>query len=324
MAVRTMKKVSLIALERDRNAMLQALQRFGGLEIQSITDDEEALTAKAAVNRDEIKKNYEVCQDNLNRVDNLLSALSVYVTSEKGGFMAPKPVLGLSEVEAVLDKEQSILKEIGEAEDLLGNIRELETRRSHLAGQMEQLIPYEALCYPVETLNDTRETHIAVGMVAATELATLKAEVQSQDLWQLDVIANDAAHSYILMVAHKSLVEEMNRALTQAGFSRASFPLKHGTCKEMMSQLIKEQEAAVKQQRKLEEQLSGQPLETLKVYYDALAILAQRWEQTLRLGNTEAVFYLKGWVPAKGADKLEAAVRRGDRCGGVIHQRSWP
>ena len=41
MAVLTMKKVFLLALERDREAILSRLQRFGRLQIEQVTGQDE-------------------------------------------------------------------------------------------------------------------------------------------------------------------------------------------------------------------------------------------------------------------------------------------
>ena len=236
MAVLTMKKVFLLALERDREAILSRLQRFGRLQIAQVTGQDEILSVKGAETAKEIARQRDGYRDKLGQLDALLAELAAF-DSRKPGFMAPKPALGLDEIETAMEQEAVYLAQVERCEELLRRMRALEARQRQLQGQAEQLAPYRPLTVPVESVADTRDTVAYLGSVAAPELAALKEAAAQQPLAALEVIAADAAHGYILLVAHRSVAGEMGQCLARASFSRAAFPFPSGTPSEMAGRL---------------------------------------------------------------------------------------
>lgn len=307
MAVLPMKKVFLLGLEREREAILSRLQRFGRLQIEQVKGQEEILSVKGAETAKEIARQRDGYRDKLSRLDALLAELAAF-DSRKQGFMAPKPTLSLDEIEAVMEQEASYLAQVEQCEEILRRMRALEGRQRQLQGQAEQLAPYRALTTPVEDVGDTRDTAAFLGSVAAPELPALKEAVAQQPLAALQVIAVDAAHGHILLVVHRSVAGEMSQCLAKASFSRASFPFPAGTPSEMIAQIFKEIRESESERVGLGAQLAAQSIAPLELYYDALSVVAERWDQACRLGNTDSVFYLTGWVPARAASALEAAV----------------
>ena len=307
MAVLTMKKVFLLALERDREAILSRLQRFGRLQIAQVTGQDEILSVKGAETAKEIARQRDGYRDKLGQLDALLAELAAF-DSRKPGFMAPKPALGLDEIETAMAQEAVYLAQVERCEEFLRRMRALEARQRQLQGQAEQLAPYRPLTVPVESVADTRDTVAYLGSVAAPELAALKEAAAQQPLAALEVIAADAAHGYILLVAHRSVAGEMGQCLARASFSRAAFPFPSGTPSEMAGRLEGQLKADEEERARLGEQLAAQPIAPLELYYDALSVVAERWDQACRLGNTDSVFYLTGWVPARSVPGLEAAV----------------
>ncbi len=247
------------------------------------------------------------CRDKLSRLDSLLGELAAF-DRRKRGFMAPKPALSLDEIEAAMEQEASYLEQMERCEALLRRIRELDAQGRQILGQVDQLVLYRPMKVPVETICDTRDTVAYLGSVAAPELPALKEAVSRQPLSAMEVIMADAAHGYILLVAHRSVAGEINQCLAKASFSRASFPFPSGTPAEMITRLFEQMKAGEQEQAQLKEQLAQQDIEPLELYYDALSVAAERWDQACRLGNTDSVFYLTGWVPEKAASALTAAV----------------
>jgi len=158
-----MKKVHLLALLEDREAILQKLQRLSMVEIRDAEPaDEEALNLLVPMNPDESQSRLEA---RLAEMDASIRFLSAYST-EKKGFLEQKPVFTyqeLIEMQSELEPAEKISKSAKELENRLVEIR---SRRIRLQNLKAQIQPWVGLKARLEEVQETRHAYMALGLVA--------------------------------------------------------------------------------------------------------------------------------------------------------------
>ena len=305
MSIVKMKRVRLIALAEDREALLAGLLHAGCLEVREPTD---------ALNDPEmaalLKRDTSVAADarvRLNLIKQAVETLDRYAPSKGGGLFTPRAPIG----EAALLDPDALQKAVDLSETITAHaktISALSTRETRLEADRLALLPWENETIPLD-LAGTRTVSVLLGVVpAATELAELTGAVEeAAPETAVTCLFSDKEQHYLEILVHKSVETAALETLRRFGFSFSQLKEMTGTVSENLRRIESEQEDC---RARREEEL--QALKTLAPKKKELQVATDRINQVIatetvkeRLLTGGAILYLEGWVPAPELAALE-------------------
>ena len=314
MAIVTMKRLRLLAMREDREALLNDLQRLGCVELSEPTLDapegEENGTAEL-ISRLTPPDTQALSQAQTRRqeAERAMGILKHYGAKGRG-FLTPRPQTSKEE----LCSPQAAARQDQAVADVLSGERQVNAllaREEKLAAQRSALAPWLTLDVPLEsastpsllvqfgTLTAARPFEEAAGAVqAASELSELREASAGREL------------RYCLLVCHVSAQEAVLEALRDFGWSRVSLEGWTGTARENDSRLAREQEQTAGELQQVRDRLAamGDRLDDLCRAADRAALDIHREEGRMKLRDTEQTFLLQGWVPAEQWEKVRGAL----------------
>ena len=311
MAIVTMKRLHILALEADRDRLFDDLQRLGCVEVsepeEKLSDPEWA----ALVHPDESSLSRQ--QSLLEQASAALTALDQYAP-EKKKLLSPLPQVKASELfdNKALEKAMQASGEIADYNRDLAGIYDQIQKQRVLIGT---LTPWLALDIPLNT-QPTGVLYTAFGMIpAGIELEAVRKDLSLQadtsELWEA---STDTEMHYLFFLCHQAQREEALDVLKSYGFSNTSFKGLNGTSQETYD-LAKRELAILEQKR-------DSLLETLASYkdsrgsiqlaYDRISQELQKETCKQRLLATDKTFFLEGWVSGPGAPALEDLLKQYD------------
>lgn len=296
MAIVEMKRVSLIGMERDRDAILAYIQHFGQIEIAEIHPETDPL-AEATIAPE--------AHADLERVQRLVDAASAAISfllpyaDKKGGFFAAKPIRTLDEMRALAQDPGDLLDIIRTIEGYGENLSEIRTKRLRFSNLIDQVTPWEGLDVPFDRIKPTRFTQNIAGIIPKENWNARLPEEMPEYLAIEQV--GEERDAVCVFVSYLTGDADSEDWLKQAGFSRGSFPGLTRTAAEHLHEYrqglktLDEQEASIKSQAK---RLAGH-IDDLHGLYDALMMEKTKDEAVARMRRTGTTFLLRGWIPAR-------------------------
>jgi V/A-type H+-transporting ATPase subunit I len=310
MAVRPVKKVTLVALKESREALVSQMQRFGMLDITDLTARPEELPEGLEIpdaGTDDALSRYAA---DLERLD---QAIRLIAANEQAGksFLAVPPAATEEELERVATTgREEIMARVDEALSLYRQIADIRARVARIDQRLEQLAPWLSLNIPVEDLRDTREAAVLAGTIPAAEWPAFIDDIREMNTLDLEEVSSDRESIRILALCHRLENLTLTRALTRAGFVRAEFQDEKGRPSDIAAGYEQTRRECTERIENLGRQIAAMTdaLPGMRRLYDALALLRDRREAQLRFGDTANVFYVSGWIPARDEDAFRRAM----------------
>ncbi|MCL2060235.1 MAG: V-type ATP synthase subunit I, partial [Oscillospiraceae bacterium] len=213
-----------------------------------------------------------------------------------------------------LDKVRSVVARIAEID---ANLVALKNEENRLGTVGASLAPWRSMPLALEE-TETTTAKIFFGTMPSTipieEAAggLLQAAPESH----IEAVSSDQELHYIVLVAHRSCEDEAQQALKSFGFSRIQFKELSGTPERniddvttRLAEIASKREDHEKQIRQLSSQKTR-----LQVLYDYLQIRVERNKVVSKIGRSDSVFYLEGWLPSKSVDGFVARIKAEAEC----------
>ena len=307
MSIVKMKRVRLFGMRSDREEVLRVLQHAGCVEIDEPTDkledpdwagvsrpDDQALSAAREASASALAA---------------LELLKKYAP-EKGGLLKSRPVVEEREFfdDGAYAAALETARKLNETER---RVHALYAEQSKLRGQKLSLAPWLNLDIPLET-ESTRDVIIRFGTVpGAVDIAELRGALDAAtDLSELTEVSADNEAHYLFFVCHRSAEEETENVLKEFGFTRSALRGWTGTAAENDRRLDAEIARLDREAEEAKKELSTYGGERLALQRcaDRAAQEVSREEAKCRLLDTQATFFLEGWVPAEEVGTLEKSL----------------
>lgn len=294
MAIVPMKHLSLIALQKDQDALLSDLSKLGAVQI----------TATEAEGLDRAQSDGAQLKNMRSEISGALEVIGKYVKVKSGLFPQRDQVTA--------DKffaEETIAEATGLAEKANSISREMTacfTNEARLVNKKDSLAPWRDVDIPLETGSGKRY-FLSFGTVPAKfsreEIETAVAEVESI---HLECASSDKEQHYLLIMCHMSEREVLLEKLRAISFSRATFKEDTGIVADNIKAIEDEISASVKKREELAAQLSkmGDAVGRLKLAYDALSVRIEKAEAKEKLISTSKTVILTGWFPKREETRL--------------------
>lgn len=297
-----MKHLRLLGMEREREALLKAMQDMECVEISSIDGSEEALKSgfakpddKALMSAQEASRAYRTA----------LASLDRFAPEKKGMFRKRQGVSRAAFFSAESEENACTAAEmINKDTRRLG---EIESERTKNEALRATLAPWLTVDAPLGGADGALAVFFGTAGLNVTDDA-LKALADSLDgllTWQQ--ASSDRSLRYLLVMCHGSVKERALSALRDLGFSTVSFRGMTGTAKENDKALAENLAALEKERQEIEQRIAGLggKREALLEASDRAAIALRREEAKSRLVGTDKVFLLEGWLPADRCAEIE-------------------
>ena len=281
-----MKRLTLVALKADEEAILQALQRTGTVEVISQADVSDDKTGDEQL---------------LSQVQRFESAAQLLKRYGEKPPMGPKPEMSAEELFASMPESVALMERTEELDKTLAAARsEIEKKETLI----ETLLPWERLDARIEDIHATRSVRYAVGFLPLCAVEQVEAAGFAVEAFP------GARETAVLVASAASEYDAMQRALKELDFAEFNFPAMKGTprmniraleteiasLRETEAQTVNALETVAKQRTLLLEGL------------DATSIERDRARSAAAVEKTASAFILEGWVRADEEEKAQKAV----------------
>ncbi len=302
MAIAKMNRLHLIALQSDREALMEKLLRLGCVHLSEPTEIPEELVLR----RD--TSSLAERQATLRQLRTALATLQRAAPQKGGGFLSPRPQVTETAFldDAALEKQLALAQEVNAH---AGEIERLQARENRLRTERMTLLPWQELDIPLE-LGETRAVRIMTGTLpSAVDWQALRGELSDRvEEAQLHPVGESKEQKCVLLICHKDTLDAALEVLRSRGFAASQLTGMTGTVAENLQRLDDELSSAEQQilAEKAALQALGGEQDALKQCIDRMELEVAREESRTRLLTDEHIFYLDGWVPEKQEEKLAA------------------
>ncbi|MCD8286933.1 MAG: V-type ATP synthase subunit I [Clostridia bacterium] len=307
MAIAKMRKLKIAAMSYDRDAILDRLQKTGAAEIKECTLGDEL--PRLEIDAGDLRSSLAVSET-------ALAALSGEVSSQdkdkkvkdgelKDGFEVSYS--DFMDAYKTADHEKEVISKISSLVDDRNHTANEITRCQRILKSAEI---YKTLEEPFNTYKDTSRAAVKLGTMAKTSREAFMEAMKGIELADCKVLAEDEDSVLLAAVAHKSARDELDAALSAAGFT---------PCPYSGTQTGAEFYAATKAQIEalqaaLQENADAfyalkPEVKPLKVYCDYLGFQLEKAETSGKFAATERTFILEAYVPAMCEEMLTKALQ---------------
>ena len=301
MAIVKMKRLHLLALAKEHDAILRKLQHMGCVEISEPESIPDSLKRCGSAVAD--------CMAQQRQLQTATDALKRLAPKEKsGGLLTPRPQIAEADYlnEADFDEE---LKAAEEINSLTADLNRLTTRETQLRAERAALAPWQALDIPTE-VSGTKRVDITTGTLPPfAQWDAVEGEVAAQcpetALYQLSASKEQQC---VVVFSYKAETAQVLELLRSHGFSAGQLKGRTGTVQQQLDELsVKERQAAAEKEETLKK-LAGYAdrMDSMQLCADRLATRMMREENRHRLLTDGCIVAFDGWVSAEKLPRLTA------------------
>ena len=314
MAVLQMQKIHICARKKHRKPILEYLQRQG--KVQLCPQEASSLFSKTdtagACTR--FEKNAQTAMQ-------ALKILDKYAPEKKGLLASFEGKRGIG-----MDAYHTMERERAQAAEKANKILELnrqiaEQQGNYLKAQLtrDTLVPWLSLDIPMNS-RGTKATVILLGTLPGVyTLEDIYAMVARAtpyfDTCSIEILSSDTDQTCLFCVCPAAQAAALEEALRQNGFSRPSLQTELVPA-EFDRQLAEEMEEAARLRREAEAELAqmGDCRRELELLYDYYLMRKEKYEVLGELVQSDHVFFLEGYVPARVGEKLSQSLTQRFEC----------
>ncbi len=284
-----MKKITVFALRRDRDAILLALQRCGRMMVTENDGSVRDVSLGEA-------------EESLRGAGEALSFVKRY--RAKGGLFAQQRRISFDALTTEMRDERALCDEIRSIEEEAARLR---GELASLQSAAEQLTPWLPLDVPPNALADTKTTRVHTGYIPAAKGAELQSGLAEIGAY-CELLAPASGSLAVFVLNHKSDDEQTAALLKSLGFIEAAPPAADKCAREEKAALERRIEEIKSALRALEERAKekSEAAPSLELLYDKLGADLRRKDTPYN--ETEATFYITGWAEADKAGAVEEAL----------------
>ncbi len=305
MAIVKMKKVTMIALQSERNAIVKSLQKFGNLQVVNL---EEQITEQGyeELQLDGDTETVSRLETKISQVKYSLDFLGKFNKTKKSMFASKVQVDELKRIEHLGNEEklQGIYDNCRSIDSKFTEFKSVETK---LNNTIAQLNPWTPLEMNVEDIGNTQNTSTIIGFIPTKYVEEFSTSIQNENLEAyLENVSVEKENTYMMVVYHHICEEKILQLLKQSGWTKVTFSEFSGTPKENIKRLTGEIEEIEKKKIELARQAEGMVSDIgfLEIIFDLLSIEKDKSSVVKDFGRTDKTFMLRGWIPEKFSDDM--------------------
>lgn len=307
MAIAEMRKLHLVAMSYDKDAILNALQKTGAAEIKLQLQRQG--TEAVAVNAEELSTRLTAVEAALatltTEVENYEKAHKVRVSPPQEGFLVSySEFMSAKDSRAHIEEVVSLIARLTDRKNAL-KAELAKAKRETNAAQV-----YALLATPFSSYQDTECAQVRLGALSMPALDACVAAMDAEPLCAYQVLNGQGGNAVLCVAAHKSVAAEVGGILSAYGFTDCPYKGEQTGAQLAASCIAREAEIATEIERQ-EEALYAlkDELRPLKIYSDYLSFEVEKELSGEKLLKTETTFLLEAYVPLEEVEEVGAAIQ---------------
>ncbi|MBE6737185.1 MAG: V-type ATP synthase subunit I [Ruminococcaceae bacterium] len=305
MAILSMQEIHLYALNKHCKDILEALQRFGAVELRNVSIEDSVFYRTDATSAEISYRR------NAATMKNASDVLNSYVKYKK-------PLLASLQGRIPLTKEEyrtradNYSDALQKAYDIIRcdkKIAECKAKIVSLESRIEALIPWQALDVPISSFKTLHTTAIIGSFAQKLDLETLLSQIAHEDsdleCFDVEIISSDENQTCIFALCYKRDLERFNTVLRKLGFilpALSSDLSPNEAIKELKSDIEKIKETIIEYRNKIisfKDELSS-----FNFFEDYFTMKSDCYAQMDNISYSPHTFVMTGYVTKKDGEKI--------------------
>ena len=305
MAILEMKHVDMLAMQKDRQALLRAIQKLNCIQVLP------AEPGSAAFSRQTSAAELPEVEETLARVTWAIGRLQKFDTTPKPLF-ADKPAITEEQAHATAQRQPELMKTVERLEALERETGELRGQNARVDSIREQLLPWKALTLPVSEVHNTRSTIAMLGTMQKSVLDKWMAEGTLNEMCWIEPVSAQREQAYVYVLMHRSCCDTVMASFKDAGFVQIQLQNVSGTVAAQLAMMEDEKHVIDLRQQAIHTETAtfAPQINPLKELHDILAARRARLLAATHFVASEHTFLLQGWVPATMTETVEAKLKQ--------------
>lgn len=304
MAIIKMKRVSMIALKQDRDALLSKMQSIGCVQVtempQTLRDE--------GYGELELRAEIAGVEEKLAMLTAAIASLDRHAPLKKGLF-PQLPEVDERDVAQIRERSDRLIADCRRILDGEAQLNDFRQRITRLEAQNAQLLPLEGLQVTLEDIADSRTTIAQIGRIPHAQLEAVQLACAENGLMEIIEVGRENEAMYVIALCHKSEQEAYQQLLTQCGFSRLTLQV-NGTISGQIA-ANKGEIAAMNDEREsvIKEIITyADRRDEMQLLYDLIGMDRDQLISAAQFAATEHAMHLSGWIPENRIEKLDKAI----------------
>ena len=317
MAIVKMKRLTLLALDADRENIYDALVKCGSVQLKRTADIDSCTSADVSAEREQVQSRIARVEECIGYVSEVVANYNLAhkkdksekIVVAKNSFAHPKTEIDFDYLLNFGEKANGIEQSLAEVRSLRDKIGELNAAKSAKLAEYNKLSLYENLPHPTTWYKDTASAVVQLSTIPTSELTNLNKLTCEFEAVECEVLDSSKPTSLVVVVAHRSEIAFFEKAqafgLVKCNLATDVLP------KVMMEDLERQVNGLDKEiaeaTRKTAEFAISIP--EWKVYVDYLELTVKKLIADGDLQKTGSTFVLEGYYPAETEERVEKAIR---------------
>ncbi len=299
MAIVRMKKLRLMAIRSEKDALLRELERAGCVEFSEPTEE---LDDFGLIREGSDLLSLRSQQTALN---NAIALLDRYAP-EKKPMLSAKPEVPMDTLldDSVLKKAEETAAEINGLEEKIKRLSGEENRENALIDSVQ---PWLDLDLPLNTAATERSAVLWGSVPARVELSAVsEAVAAASDEAELFRVSGDKSTNYVIIICIRDALSAVQESLRSFGFTAISFNGESGTARDAAATAKDRLAVLASEKAGVTKELVGRASsrEELKLAADVLSAKIARAEAEGKLMGLDSTVVMQGWMPAEKEQEL--------------------
>jgi V/A-type H+-transporting ATPase subunit I len=308
MAIVQMKKLRLLGLKSEKDAVISALFHTRAFEFKS-TEDFEGLTKGVAEIKDDLPEKISRLQLCINLIEDSIKEIQKYrKKKEKKPFFTVKGNVSFDDFKLVSAREYEIFSYVEKLEKLNSLLTGLRSEQAKQTSLIEQIKIFKDIDAPLNLFSDTLKTSIMLGTLPSESLNSFKEYFSSQENCEFEIYGGGSSVAAVVIFPQNEKNVHAGR-LSALGFTRASFAYDESAARVIDKCNKNIEEITAKKINVLDNIINlRSKLGEIKLLFDYFSLENIKREYEKQFNSSAHMFMLEGFVPAEYTEKVEKAL----------------
>lgn len=317
MAIVTMKKLTLLAMESDKEAIFDALIKTNSVELKRSADIDACRRVDSSAEREKLAVKIVSVEDDIQFVAQITQNYNsahkrskevAEVKLPKNSFARPLTEIDYDYFLNFESQTERIEKDLDALKQLKQDLSQNEAIIAQKRAELFRMAIIQRLPHPTTWYKDTDASVVRLSQFNASETDNIRKLAESYPLVDLEVLDVVGSTALCVVVAHKSETEFFEKA-TAYGLVRCEV-----TCDVLPQTYIEDIQRQINGYvRKINEITEAivsfaENTAEWKIYVDYLELCAKKLAASGDLENTDKTFVLEAYYPAESEEKVQSAI----------------
>ena len=317
MAIVTMKRLTLLALNADKERIYDELARSQSVQLKRSADIESCASVDCSLALEKLNERVGRVEEAIRYVSETVEAYNVEhkreksekVSIPKNSFARPRSEIDFDYFLSFGSHTEDIESSLGELFELRETVSQLLSQKAAKNAEYGTLSQLRALPHPTTWYKNTDSAIVQLSTLPTSELQHLNELAATFETVSCEVVESVGSTTVAVVVAHKSESEFFEKAVA-FGLNKCSV-----TCEVLpglaLNDLERQLNAIEEKLNKARKQITeyAKEIATWKVYVDYLNLQSAKLVADGDLQQTASTFVLEAFYPAEAEEKVEKSIR---------------